>query len=149
MRSPRYTFTRDELTRAVTDQDRPDLADCFYARRLDHADGGGTALGFDYDAPADLGLFLVIVATLLNEQRPGDGADFAAAMRFGLPAHPAEPGRGAAYWPRWGLAEATWEQWQDEMNDCLTCRALAMHDDGPCTPHARAPWDARPALAGA
>lgn len=148
MRAPRRLLTRDQLTRALVDADRPDLADGFYARRLDYCDGGGIALAFDFDAPGDLGLFLVTVAALLDQPpaMPGDGADFAAALRLGLPAHPGQDsvlGMSGAYWPGWELCEPTGDQWDDSIGECIVCRAL---DDGRCTPHATAPWDARPAL---
>jgi len=140
MTAARRTFTRLQLTAALDAIDRPDLADGMYSRRLDFADGGGTALAFDYDDPADLGLFLVTVATLLG---PVDGGDFAGALHIGLPAHPDRGGRHGAYWPRWVLDEPTWEQWTDELNGCFTCR---MFDDGPCASHVTAPWQRRPTL---
>ena len=144
MTAARRTFTRLQLTAALDAIDRPDLADGMYSRRLDFADGGGTALAFDYDDPADLGLFLVTVATLLG---PVDGGDFAGALHIGLPAHPdgGPMGLSGAYWPRWVLDEPTWEEWNDEQNGCVACCGDDDHD-ADCPTHDVAPWQRRPEL---
>ena len=142
-RTARRTFTRDQLTRALGAIDREDLAAGMYARPMDYSDGGGSALAFDYDDAGDLGLFLVVVATLAHVAP--DGADFAAALHLDVPAHPdGVTGHRGAYWPGWVLEEPTLDQWTDARNACLSCRALELNDDGPCTPHAVAPWHSAP-----
>jgi hypothetical protein len=148
MPAPHVTFTRAGLTAALAAVDRADLADGMYAIRCDPWEArrtAPTALAFDYETPADLAVFTVVVAGLLGTD---DGIDFAAATQHGLPAHPERTHTvaGGAYWPGWVLDELTGEQWQDEINHCLTCRALEPVDGGRCTPHARAPWDPAPAV---
>lgn len=135
------TFTRAELTAAVTAAGDASLAECFYSRP---DDGGRPTLALDYDDPGDLGLFIHVVCGLLQ---PAEALAFASALDTGMPGHPdgETDGTHGAWWRGFALDEPTRDQWSDEITDCGAC-AAEDHDGPDCLTHARAPW--QPQLSG-
>ena len=143
------TWTRADLVAVLDGADRPDLAECLHARRLDLGDGatrGETALALKFFDAAELAAFMVIMGAYLGLD---DGLRFASATTEGMPSCPDLPGTLEAYWPGWVLDEPTHDQWADEVTHCPGCEAA----DELCPAHAVAPWrtlgteDPQPALA--